>query len=66
VFKNYKSNIIVGAFGVSPLPTPSCLKYIESVFLAHEKESEVQQGEYFPNNSCMATKQAITSKVLQG
>jgi hypothetical protein len=34
--------------------------------LAHEKEPEVQQGEYFPNNSRMATKQAIASKVLQG
>jgi hypothetical protein len=30
------------------------------VFLAHEKEPEVQQGEYFSNNSRLGTKHAIT------
>jgi ubiquitin C-terminal hydrolase len=49
---------------VSLLPTPSCLKYFETVFWAHEKKSEVQQGEYFPNNSRIPSTNPILPKVF--
>jgi hypothetical protein len=35
---------------LSILPSPSCLKKSEPLVLAHEKKSEVQQGEYFPDD----------------
>jgi hypothetical protein len=32
----------------------------------YEKKSEIQQGEYFPEDRVLAREQAIASKVLQG